>query len=290
MYNDVEHDLVALDLPNIVYAFTKGNAKPMKVHAFLQPLLVKVAKARPKWTLVGVDYTYRGSENEYMANAFDVYDHGEKLGVIRKDYTYSGGGGDIYAIDNKRMADKRQRGSATTTKDLAKAFKIITREFHGDTPHEMLTEANMATWNALSHVANHRRSQYQFAITKMSYAMQDFALARWDEFHPTALASGVPKTVIEGFHVTEEAHQMTLALSNAHGEQKTMLVVLRGTDYLVKQNDNITILASDQLTPHMRRCIGMLKLASKGDFIPWVGVKGNDTSFLIMPEPEGEQQ
>ncbi len=108
MYNELEYDLVELDLPNIIYAHRKGGASRVKTetHPFLAPLLVKLAKARPKWKLVGTNYNVR-PDNVVWANAFTVFEGNEELGTVRKDYNH-GTGSDCFAIDNKRMADNDQ--------------------------------------------------------------------------------------------------------------------------------------------------------------------------------------
>jgi len=244
MYNELEYDLVELDLPNIIYAHRKGEASKVKTetHPFLVPLLVKLAKARPKWKLVGTRYNVR-PDNVVWANAFTVFEGNEELGTVRKDYNH-GTGSDCFAIDNKRMADKRQRGSATTTKDVKKAFKTITREFHGLTTEELLRDARGAANIGVSAVERDRRNTYQLRLSAM-----------------------------------REAHN-----AGGSNEGAGMLVVLRGNDYIIQRGDETLILTQDQLTPHMRRCIGMLKLTEKGGFIPDIGVKTDEYQMFIMPE------
>lgn len=288
MYNELEYDLAVLDLPNIVYAHKKGEIIPIVAHPFLRPLLIKLAKARPKWRLIGTRYTVRGGDEANWATYFTVYEGNEALGTIRKSYNY-GTSQDVFAIDNKRMSDKRQRGNATTTKDVAKAFKIITREFHGKTTDELVREASNVLSTAISHVANQARSEYQGRVSRMSEACLAFATDHWDTFAQFAREKGVAGVTLDTFHEAKQNRDDGVALTDAVNGRTGMLVVLRGDDYIVQHNGATTILSSDQLTPHMKRCIGMLKLADKGAFIPGMGVKGGPDAMFIMPEPKGDE-
>jgi hypothetical protein len=213
------------------------------------------------------------------------------LGTIKKDYNH-GTGSDCFAIDNKRMSDKRQRGNATTTKDVNKAFKIITREFHAKTTEEALREARETVRSRVTATAQKRSSTYQYKVYEMQDAAFEFAVANWEAFAPFARDYGVFGTTLDTFHESRDAHREGEALKRAYaGEEGSagMLVVLRGSDYIVQHGSQTTILTQDQLTPYMKRCIGMLKLAEKGTFIPGMGVKAAPDTVFIMPEQKEDE-
>lgn len=285
MYNEIEYDLAVLDLPNIVYAHKKGQAVPMVAHPFMRPLLIKLAKARPKWTLVGTRYNVRGDNEANWAHSFTVFDGNDELGTVSKSYNY-GTSTDVFAIDNKRLSDKRQRGSATTTKDTNKAFKIITREFHGKTTEELVREASSTVFTVISSVSNTARNEYQNRVSRMSEACLSFATENWEQFAPFAREKGVGGVTLDTFHEAKQGYDDTMQLARAADSREGMLVILRGNDYIIRRGEETSILSNEQLTPHMKRCIGMLKLADKGAFIPGMGVKGNAEAMYIMPEPK----
>lgn len=284
MYNELEYDLTVLDLPNIVYAHRKGQTVPIVAHPFLRPLLMKLAKARPKWTLVGTRFVTREDEPN-RAVSFTVFEGNDELGTIAKSYNY-GTSTDVFAIDNKRMSDKRQRGCATTTKDVNKAFKIITREFHAKTVDELVREAAGTVLSAVNLVSSSARNAYNHRVNALSAVMLGFAVAKWEEFASIARKTGVPESSLDTFHDVKQLHEDALAMEYARMAKTGMLVVLRGNDYIVQRGDETTILSHEQLTPHMKRCIGMLKLADKGTFIPGMGVKGGPDNMFVMPEPQ----
>jgi hypothetical protein len=114
--------------------------------------------------------------------------------------------------------------------------------------------------------------------------MMNYALENWDAYRSFATNNGVSATTLDQFIERkadcEEAEKLTTSWEGETG----IFVVLRGSEYIVKQGDSTRILTNDELTPHMKRCIGMFKLADVGQFIPGMGVKGSDTAMYILPE------
>lgn len=294
MYSEFTHEFEKMDLPNVVFAHPKGTVlpvTPLDIHPVLKPLILKLAKARPKWLLVGERYAMW--DNTRRAVRFAVIENGEGLGTIKKEYAQ---GEDKIGIDNKRLSDARQRGHITATKDVNKAFKIITKQFHGKTVDELMRDAQQTVASQIGVVVRDRNSTYRQRV----YAIQDAALAfsmcHWDQFATSAREQGVSGIMLDTFHEAKEADAAGQALGLAHnsfaaggeaGPDSTAghLVVLRGNDYLIQRNRNeTTILTSDDLPPHLRRSIGMLKLTEKGTFVPGIGVKSADDVLFVMPE------
>lgn len=296
MYSEYTHTLEPMDLPNMVFAHPKDtilSAIPLDIHPVLKPLILKLAKARPKWLLVGERYALW--DNTRRAVRFAVIENGENLGTIKKEYAQ---GEDKIGIDNKRLSDMRQRGHITATKDVNKAFKIITKQFHGKTVDELMRDAQQAVANQVSSIARDRASTYRQRVYSIQDAALAFALHHWDQFATFARGEGVARIMLDTFHEVKEADAEGNALGLAHnhftadGEAGPNsaaghLVVLRGNDYLIQRSKNeTTILTSDDLTPHLRRNIGMLKLTEKGTFVPGIGVKSAENVLFVMPEQE----
>lgn len=285
MYNEVTHDFIPLELPNIVYASKKGITLTLVSHPFLQPLLIKLAKARPKWRLIGTGFQMR-DEGPQWVNRFTVFEGNAELGTIKRDYSV-GLGQDVFSIDNTRMSNKRQRGSSTTTKDVNKAFKIVTKEFYGKTPEELLKEAKQGLASKIYHNVRSRHTHHEALVENMQPGLLAFAVANWDKFKDFVMAEGLVAAVnIDRYHESKEDHDAARALQAASvGDTPTgMTVVLRGSEYLIGQGGEYKILSNDELTPHMKRCIGMLKLAESSTFIPGMGVRGDGDTMFIMPE------
>ena len=133
----------------------------------------------------------------------------------------------------------------------------------------------------------------------MGGAALDFALDHWDAFAPFAREHGVAGIMLDTFHEAKEQNEEGQRLARAHSAHNRgkssditgMLVVLRGSEYIIQRGSETLILTHEQLTPHMRRCIGMLKLTDRGTFVPDIGVKCAEDQMFIMPEQkeiEGE--
>jgi hypothetical protein len=283
MYNELEYNLVELDLPNIVYAHRKGVTAQMVSHPFLRPLLTKLAKARPKWRLVGVRYAIR-DDGPHWATTFKVMEGNVELGEVSKDYNHSAGC-DSFSIDNPRMAAVRQRGYKTMTKDVAKAFKIITSKFHGKTPEETIRDARERAYNIVSANARGLSNRHSGIVGNLRNGLLAFAEANWDAFKEFAAQDGsIGMANIDQYHEAKEdaatADMLQLAWSHEQGD----LVVLRGSDYIVKNKDGYKVISSEDLTPHLKRSIGILKLAEAGTYVFPFGVKTAPDEMFLLPE------
>lgn len=285
MYNEIEYDLVELGLPNIVYAHRKMQQTPMVVHPFLWPLLTKLAKARPKWRLIGERYAMR-DEGPHWAHSFRVFEGNEELGIVRKEYNYSTNA-DCFSIDNPRMAAARQRGSSTMTKDAAKAFKTIISKFHGKTPEERIRAARERAYGHISANVRNGQNRYSGVVGNLRKGMQAFVEANWDMFREFAAQNGtIGMANLDQYHEAKESDAVANTLQTAWGSDKGDIVILRGSDYIIKNKDGFKVVSGDELTPHLKRGIGILKLAEVGTYAPTFGVKTADDEMYVLPEPE----
>ncbi len=283
MYDDINFDITTLDLPNIVYAHKKGNVMQMVSHPFIRPLLIKLAKARPKWRLVGTSFNTR-PEEPHWASSFRVFEGNVELGVVSKSYSYSTSS-DCFSIDNPRMAAARQRGSSTMTKDMTKAFKIITSKFYSKTPEEMLKEARERASGQVQMNVRSRDHNYRGIVGNLRDGMLAYAEANWDAFVEFAKQSKNVGTLnLDRYHEAKADNAQGAILADAWNAGTASVVVLRGSEYIINGPDGYKILAHDDLTPWEKRAIGMLKLADTGVFIPPFGVKSGEGEMCILPE------
>lgn len=285
MYDELNYDITVLDLPNIIYAHKKGEAKPVVSHPFLRPLLIKLAKARPKWKLVG-DRLNAREDGLNWASMFRIMEGNVELGTLRKDFNYSTSA-DCYSIDNTRMAAARVRGSLTTTKDANKAFKIITKNFYAKTPEEMVADAKERASGQVQLNIRIRSSRYSGILGNLREGMIAYTEANWDAFVAFAKQSNtVGMANIDQYREAKGDHEDAGVLASAYNGGETSIVVLRGSDYIINGPDGYKVLTHEDLTPHMKRAIGMLKLVDTGTFIPSFGVKSGEGEMCVLPEPK----
>lgn len=280
--DELKFTYTPLGLPNIVMEEARNNEpKPTTIHPTIAGLMKRLAKAKPKWTFVGI----RRDINLH-ATRFTVYENREVLGTVWRDYNYNTSSEGI-AFDNTRLRAVRQRGDATRTKDMNRAFKVITKTFGAKTTSELLTEGIKEAAEAAMTVANTVERQLMVARHRLMDKAMEFAQANWEAFENFALGEGVQRAMLDQLPEAEAAFKDAKPLAAAIHLKNGITVVLRGNEYITNQAGEAKVLAQDQLSPHLKRCVGMLKLAEDKQFIPGMGVRVNATTFYVIPPEEG---
>ena len=280
MIDEFKYQYVPIGLPNVVQEYERDAQPAMGLHVdeFLWALIGRLAKVRPNWRFVS-----RGKHYNDRVTRFVIYEGHEELGWVRK--AWSGNHGDRYEYDCRRMNDARQRGYATATKNVSKAFKDITKSFGAKTIMELLEDARGSAFSSVATTVNRSIQEYTNYVSSLRNPALSFALENWDSFKKYATAHGTNTTVLDNFHEVEAMQIQAEKLSDSRKNGKHTIVMLRGSDYIMQRDDGeVKVVQSDDLTPHMKRAIGMLKLAEDGTFIPGMGVRGNENAFYILDE------
>ena len=280
MIDEFKYQYVPIGLPNVVQEYERDAQPAMGLHVdeFLWALIGRLAKVRPNWRFVS-----RGRHHNDRVTRLVVYEGHEELGWVRK--AWSGNHGDRYEYDCRRMNDARQRGYATATKNVSKAFKDITKSFGAKTIMELLQEARGSAFSSAAAAVNRSVQEYTNYVSSLRSPALSFALENWETFKKYAAAHGTNATVLDNFHEVEAMQLQVEKLSDSRKNGKHTIVMLRGSDYIMQRDDGeVKVVQSDDLTPHMKRAIGMLKLADNGTFIPGMGVRGNQNAFYILDE------
>lgn len=282
MIDEFKYQYVPIGLPNVVQEYERDAQPAMGLHVdeFLWALIGRLAKVRPNWRFVA-RHTMPPVHN--TVKRFTIYEGHEELGWVRK--SWSGNHGDRYEYDCRRMNDARQRGYATATKNVSKAFKDITKSFGAKTIMELLQEARSWALQSAAAAVNRSVQEYTNYVSSLRSPALSFALENWETFKKHAAAHGTNATVLDNFHEVEAMQIQAEKLSDSRKNGKHTIVMLRGSDYIMQRDDGeVKVVQSDDLTPHMKRAIGMLKLADNGTFIPGMGVRGNENAFYILDE------
>lgn len=282
MIDEFRNQYVSLGLPNVVQEYSR-DATPLKdliVDEFMWELIGRLAKARPNWKFVA---RHTAPPVHNTVKRFTVYEGHEELGWVRK--AWSGTRGDHYEYDCRRMNNARQRGYATASKNVSKAFKDITKSFGTKTIMELLEDARGSAFSAAAAAVNRSIQEYTNYVSSLRQPALLFAMDNWDSFKEFALAQGTNTNVLDNFHEVGEMQLQAEKLSDSRKNGKHTIVMLRGDDYVLQRDDGeVKIVKSEELTPHMKRTLGMLKLADNGTFIPGMGVRANQNAFYILDE------
>lgn len=289
MLNTQKYDYTELELPNILFQWDRATtARPHTVtHQFLEPLITKIAKAKPKWTLVGTHKAYRTEAPEWVSR-FLVYENGQELGTISLSYSY-GRSCNVFTIDNKRMSQKRIRGAETQTQDLSRAYKIITKEFYPKTTEELLDEAKGKLGSLISGKFRVTLGAKQYARSPVFGKAEEYVQAHWGDYEKFLLENGVLVEQIERYHTTISEYEAVQTVHSPHSAGNGSVVVIRATDYLVCSSAGNKSFTQSELPTYFRTKIGMLQLVEDGSVIPNVGARVSDTIMYVVPEEKGDE-
>lgn len=289
-YNEFDYDIQVMELPNIVMAVKKPRTpQPTTTHPVLLPLITRLAKARPKWMLVGTDVATDVSDSyKRVATKFELFEGDEALGVIKREYDY-GRNESVIGIDNARLRANRQRGHLTRTKDTNKAFKIVTTNFGAKSVTELIDAAYREAASGTRAILSAHRYNYTRTVSALTPSLTSFSAKNWPEFRALAEHErGVTTAMLDRFLEERERDSDCAIMQAALDANEHYTVILRGSEYIIQHKGVTSIFDTGGLTPHLKRCIGMLKLADVGVHVPTMGVKVSDTIMFVMPETTNE--
>jgi len=288
--NEIENDYIPLGMPNILFEQRKGapavnnngpvTADNTKIHPFMLPLMRRLAQARPQWKFVTHRRSLANMNDTSMFNVsmFDVYEGSAKLGRIWRNYESRG---DVVCIDNDRMSSSRQRGSSTNTQDLKKAFKLITKNFHGPTIAELVHDTIEKTSSCIGVLAGRHTREFENKYRNLSNFLEAYTMNNWEHIKQLAIDAGISPMTLDGM---AEAHQAKLATQDiavSLGTGAGATVMLRGDEYVVVINGVTSIFDTDHLPPHIKRSLGILKMVENHTYIEGHGARVDKDKFFV---------
>jgi hypothetical protein len=260
--------------------FGMGEAEST-IDPFLKGFIEKLALKYPQWTFEETQCTTNHATKTYEAYRFNIVDKREVLGTIDKDYV---GNGDYrFRIDNHRISSMRERGSGMKTIHEDKALKHVGKFFGKKNVSEKFTEATQVMSNTLGHIHDQKRWDLSHKWDKVQSHAQQFIVENYAQF----VIGVTDKTLTTSLEQLPSCHaefssvdamQEALRLGDAY------IVFIDGVNYSIqKGKDPLEIKASEELPDFIRRAVGLLKLVEDNQVIDGVGVRANETTFLIMP-------
>jgi hypothetical protein len=260
--------------------FGEGE-KESVIDPFLKSFIEKLALKYPQWTFEEVHNTAISNTKTYEAYKFNVVDKREVLGSIDKEYTSNGGW--RYCVDNHRINGVRERGRGMKTIHEDKALKHVSKFFGKKNVNEKFTEATQTIGNAVGNIHNQKKWDLTHKWDAVKDHAQQFIVENYAQF-----ASGVTdKTVASKLEQLPSCHadfSSVDAMQEALRKGDAYIVFIDGVNYSIqKGKDPLEIKTSEELPDFMRRAVGLLKLVEDNQVIDGVGVRANETTFLVMP-------
>jgi hypothetical protein len=263
--------------------FGEGE-KESVIDPFLKSFIEKLALKYPQWTFEEEHCNNKHDTKTYEAYRFKVVDKREVLGIIDKEYIH-GGGGWRYCVDNDRINGVRERGRGMKTIHEDKAIKHVGKFFGRKNANEKFTEAKQVISTTLNNVHNQKRWDLSHKWDRIQSHAQKFVIENYAQFSSAVTdTTNTVSTSLEEFPSCYAEFNSVDAMQDALQKGDAYLVFIDGLNYSVqKGKDPLEIKASEELPDFMRRAVGLLKLVEDNQVIAGVGVRANETTFLVMP-------
>ena len=287
--NEIENDYISLGMPNILFESKKGilnnthnhhhevTAANTTVSPFMFPLMKRLAQARPQWKFI-TSRRHMAGDSMFNVHKFDVYEGSTKLGRIWKTYENRG---DVICIDNDRMSNNRQRGSSTNTQDLNKAFKLVTKNFHGPTVAEAVAATLQQANNVVGMLMTKHRREFEFKYQHLHDFLMSYTMENWDQMRQLAIDAGVGPMTLDGMAEAYDAKIATHGIGAAVSDGSGATVLIRGDEYIVVINGVTSIFDTDHLPSHIKRSVGILKMVENQTYVEGHGARVDKDKFFV---------
>lgn len=285
--NELEYDYIPLDLPNVLAKVRKDRIEPEEgsvffINEFIAPLILELAKKQPHWQLISDDYTSAGRGKRFTR--FVVYHNRVSLG--RLDTDYRGGTGNVFSIKNTRISKGMTRSGAKTTKDLAKAIKIVIKNFRSDTTAEALEATLEYVKEHLSRQHSQAQSTFDQYYGRVLWKLQPEIMSNWQEtYRDLAIRNGADNSTVESIEEAFDKNKLSLEVRRCEAVNDGAVVLIRGDEYIVsdglQSTNRMQLHSTDTLPTGLKRAVGLLKLAPENEIISGVGVKVRENVFYV---------
>jgi len=262
--------------------FGDGIKRQSMIDPFLKDLVEQLALKYPQWTFVETSSTAMAVDKTYLAHRFDVKDKREVLGTIDKDYCSNGY---RFRIDNHRIEGMRERGSGMKTIHLNKAIKHVDKFFGRKNVDEKFKEAKDKVKNTINQIDNEKAWALKHSWSALEQQAQTFIYSNYEEFTASVITPGARASeAIKELPSKLNEHHAMQHIDSMFKNNNAFIVFIDGVNYSVqKGEDPLEIKQSDELPDFIRRAVGLLKLVEDNQVISDVGLRVNETTFLVLP-------
>lgn len=261
--------------------FGDGIKRRSTIDPFLKDLIEQLALKYPQWTFVETNSTAMAVDKVYHAHRFDIKDKREVLGTIDKDYSSNGY---RYRIDNHRIESMRERGCGMKTIHLNKAIKHVDKFFSRKSVSEKLAEATLKVGQVVGQIANEKEWALRHTWNSLDEHAKAFVTNNYQQFMDSVVDKSSIAIQLEQLPKQLEEERSVDHMKDMLAKGNAFVVFIDGIHYSVqKGKDPLQIKESDELPDFMRRAIGLLKLVEDNQVVSGVGLRVNESTFLVLP-------
>lgn len=255
----------------------RAVGKPTYTHSHIYAALDELTNARPNWRFVAVDvsrYT-----NFDVITSVAVHEDSELLGVV--EITWKGRGYKI-KVDNERITAKRERGNGYHTDSPAKAALAIRKNFFKAADDERLHKSMERAVSVIGTEMHSKLSERQATANATFDKAVGFAKLHIEEY----LNHSNKHKQHDAYKTAVEQYEVVKSVKEALDKGGTILVVLDGTRYIVKDKGDVTSLTDDTLPYELRGKLGLLKLVQDKQMVSNVGCRVDESTFVLLREEQ----
>lgn len=261
---------------------SQRRAERSKVHPFMVSLIEALQVKRPNWEFEASGYgtvNHSGELNDILHSSFDIYDNGEKLASIDKEFK---GGGHVYAVKNHRLVAARERGLWTNRKNLKDITAVILKNVYPHTVAE-IADAKYKSSHSSAQSASYRARQLHIrAVERLAAPALEFLSSQWDAF--MAVPTGnlhVDEAKEKFFELRDNAEAAKVFTTSPH-----WVVVERPRDFIVQPVGKEAYACSLESMPdQVKMALGLLKMTDKDTLINDIGIRTDVDTFFILHNP-----
>jgi hypothetical protein len=273
--------------PSYDDAASEERAGRSKVHPFMVPLIEALQHKRPHWEFEAassgnVNYGDATNENPtVLHSSFDIYDNGEKIGGIYREYK---GSGTVYAARSHRISAKRQIGTSKMSKHLKTIVSEVLKECYPRTLVEIADEKYKKSQEAMQQATYKDKRAHMHSVDLMRDSMLAYLTSgdRWAEFEAAADKPSIMQAK-STYHTLAENARVASDIAVAHH----ILLIERPRDIVIKPFDGAAHSTSlDGLSDHIKTSLALLKMTEVDTIVEGVGIRTAEDTFYIVIKKE----
>lgn len=304
----MDEKLNNIELPNVTYKLRRHelgryDGYELMLHPQLVPVIKKLALKKPNWTFCCESEREKRDEDTLVFEGVSITENGRSAGSISTGTKWKRGSGNIPAFQLVNHTIKKERGPSntiTTTKEDV-AFKTALKKFGAKDDGTVLKEKVSEARDIFNMVSNNHSyfTIYSRGLTQsndkitMCNSMVNFIQDNEEAFLKQ-LPAGLEPTY-NALMDNKQKAEVVNTVGLWKGVKKDITVYIDNDKWrvynLAGTCDHWTFDSdSDAIPDHVKRKVGMLKLVENQYVIANVGLRIDETLFVITPAeaPENE--
>ena len=265
----------------------RTESGPVKLCAFMEPLISKLALTHPEWTIVGENPRWHINDEFFQVQKFSIYAGHELVGRVLRDGWRDSGEDYKYEIFNERVRQARERSGGMRTKDMKKALKAIDGFFAPTTDEERRSKAVSEMGGHITGILWKTHRELNDVFSGVIPAMANYIASNLEELRPTLSSYGVGASTLDKLVVKLEPYNAMQQVNAARANKTGTTVVLMEDRYmLIHDSDPIfpVVVTSQQIDPAIAGKIAILKVYDNNeDPLDGVGMRLNSHTFYVLP-------